>query len=338
MAIYFAGALDYTNTIAYYNKALDLDENYAPVMNQLGYMYMTLGNWTEADKIFKRQIEALPNSPNPYDSYAEMLLRTGRYDEAITQYQKAYAKSPMFVNALTGIGVSLGHKGDFKKSREYFRQQFEKAPNVNLKLTALNNIVQSYLFEGLYQEAIKAVAEVRSFAEKENQITGTIGSYATAGWIQLQNGNSTDAARSFEQGRLLTAKSDLPATTKEAFEFNQTIERCAVLISVREFDAARSLVDKCRQMIEKRKNPAEERSLQTTIAILEREQGNYDRALEAAAKNPNDPYTWYQIALAYEMKGDRENARKTYEKIVNWNWTGFPYALVRPQAKKKLGM
>lgn len=338
LATYYGGDLDYTNAIAHYKKAMDLDKNYAPVLNQLGYTYMALENWPEAEKLFKQQIQVLPNSANPFDSYAEMLLRNGRYDEAITQYQKAYEKSPLFVNAFTGIGVTYAHKGDYTKARESFQQQFAKAPNVNFKITALNNTVHSYLYEGRYQEAIKAVEEVRSFAEKENQLTTVIASYTNAAWIHLENGSAVEASRSLEQGRRLLAKSDLPASTKEGMEFGQTILRCFILISVREFDAAQSLVEKCQQMVEKRKVPAEGRSLQTTIAVLERERGNFDKALEAAAKNPNDTYTWYQIGLTHEMKGDRENARKVYQKVVDWNWTSFPYALVRARAKQKLAM
>jgi tetratricopeptide (TPR) repeat protein len=338
LATYYTGDLDYSNVIAHYKKALDFDKNYAPVLNQLGYIYMTLENWPEAEKVFKRQIEVLPNSPNPYDSYAEMLLRNGRYDEAIGQYQKAYEKSPLFVGAFTGIGVSYEHKGDYTKARESFQQQLAKAPNVDVKITALNNTVHSYLYEGRYREAIKAVEEVRSFAEKENRPTTVIDSYSNAAWIHLENGNAVEAARSLEPGRHLLVKLDIPASTKEGTEFGQTILRCFILISVREFDAAQSLIAKCQQMVERRKVPADGRVLQTTIAVLERERGNFDKALEAAAKNPNDTFTWYQIGLTHEMKGDRENARKAYQRVVDWNWSSFPYALVRARAKQRMAM
>jgi pentatricopeptide repeat protein len=339
MGLYFYNAQHYNDAMPHFKKAIEIDKNFASVLNMQGYSNMFLGNWKEAEKAFKRQIEVLPNSPNPHDSYAEMLLRSGRYDEAIQNYQKAYDKSSAFVNAFTGMGTCYIHKGDFKKARECYQQQLDKAPNVNLKVVAFNNIVSSYLHEGRPEDALKVVDDYRSFAQKENQVTTVIGTHALAGWIHLENSNLAEAAQNFEQARILLAQADLPAGTRETNELNRMVERSNLLIHVREFEPARSLINECKRLIEKRKNPVEERNLNVTIAILEHQQGNYDRALDACAKaNPDDPYAWYQMALAYEMKGDRESARKTYQKIVNWNWNSIPYSLIRARAKEKLAM
>ena len=45
--------------------------------------------YAEAEAAFKKYIELIPGDPNPYDSYAELLMKTGRFDESIAQYQKA---------------------------------------------------------------------------------------------------------------------------------------------------------------------------------------------------------------------------------------------------------
>jgi cytochrome c-type biogenesis protein CcmH/NrfG len=41
----------------------------------LGYSYRSLENYAEAEKAFKIYIELIPDDPNPYDSYAEMLSK-----------------------------------------------------------------------------------------------------------------------------------------------------------------------------------------------------------------------------------------------------------------------
>jgi len=45
----------------------------------LGYSYRNLGNFDDAETAFKKYIELIPNDPNPYDSYAEMLLKQGGF-------------------------------------------------------------------------------------------------------------------------------------------------------------------------------------------------------------------------------------------------------------------
>jgi tetratricopeptide (TPR) repeat protein len=66
-------------------------QSYSTAFNILGYAYRQDGNYNDAEAAFKKYIELIPNDPNPYDSYAELLLKMGRFDEAITQYKKALA-------------------------------------------------------------------------------------------------------------------------------------------------------------------------------------------------------------------------------------------------------
>ena len=53
----------------------------------------------DTEKTFKKYTELIPGDPNPYDSYAELLLKTGRYDEAVAQYQEALRIDPTLVAA-----------------------------------------------------------------------------------------------------------------------------------------------------------------------------------------------------------------------------------------------
>ena len=43
----------------------------------LGYAYRQQEDYANAEQSFKKYIELIPNDPNPYDSYAELLLKMG---------------------------------------------------------------------------------------------------------------------------------------------------------------------------------------------------------------------------------------------------------------------
>ena len=60
-----------------------------PAYNSIGYAYRPLEKYADAEVAFKKYIELIPDDPNPYDSYAELLMKTGRFDESIAQYRKA---------------------------------------------------------------------------------------------------------------------------------------------------------------------------------------------------------------------------------------------------------
>jgi len=63
-----------------------VERSVAAVYNQAGYAQSRMGNCTAAEEAFKQFISLRPADPNPYGSYAELLLETGRYDESIAQY------------------------------------------------------------------------------------------------------------------------------------------------------------------------------------------------------------------------------------------------------------
>jgi CubicO group peptidase (beta-lactamase class C family) len=63
-------------------------------LNRLGYAFMHNDYDTEALETFRINILLHPESSNVYDSYAEVLLKTGRKEEAILMYKKSLALNP----------------------------------------------------------------------------------------------------------------------------------------------------------------------------------------------------------------------------------------------------
>jgi predicted alpha/beta superfamily hydrolase len=61
------------------------------LMNQVGYQLMGQGNMEEAVATFKLNVEHYPDSANVYDSLGEAYERSGRFELALTNYEKAHA-------------------------------------------------------------------------------------------------------------------------------------------------------------------------------------------------------------------------------------------------------
>ncbi len=80
-------------------------------INSLGYSLMNQGKLEEANKVLQINVRLFPESANVYDSYAESLLKLGKKEEAINNYNIAISKDPNGVtgessrNALKQIGA-----------------------------------------------------------------------------------------------------------------------------------------------------------------------------------------------------------------------------------------
>ena len=64
-------------------KATAINPSFSTPYNQLGYAYRFLEKFPEAEDAFKKYTQLIPDDPNPYDSYAELLMKMGRFDESI---------------------------------------------------------------------------------------------------------------------------------------------------------------------------------------------------------------------------------------------------------------
>src|SRR5690242_13414203 len=134
---YYFGQQDFKQAISHYKKATELDPTYSTAYNILGYAYRQDENYTDAENAFKKYIELIPNEPNPYDSYAELLLKMGRFDEAITQYNKALSIDSNFMNSHFGIAAALAYEGKPSDAQAELQKMTDKARSDGERRTAL---------------------------------------------------------------------------------------------------------------------------------------------------------------------------------------------------------
>ena len=335
--LYFYSNTDYKNALVHYTKATELDPKYAPAYNMIGYTQSALNNFKEAEKAFQAYTKLIPDSPNGYDSYAELLLKMGKYDESIAQYKKALKINPAFSFSIAGIGNNYIFKGDYATARKYYQEYFDKASTINDKFGALFLKATSFVFEGKTADAIKAFDEYRALAEKENLAPTVIWSYAYQGFILCENGNLAEGIKHYEKAFDLIDKSKFPEAEKENFAMNSMFWRLYYLTVNNELDKASVEEEKCRQKVASRKNPGEEMALGLFSGFLELKKGNYDKAIQYFAKaDQEDPVNLYYTGVALSKKGDKQGASILFEKISKNNVNSMSLALVRNRAMEEL--
>ncbi len=341
MGFYYRSIGDDATALKHFKQSAKLDKNYAPTYNNIGYSNMALGKYADAESAFKTYIKLIPKNPNPYDSYAELLMKTGRFDESIIQYNKALTIDPTFIYSYRGMGNNYAYKGDFAKARESYQMMFAKAQDDGTRDQALQSAMNSYLAEGNTEKALEINEQRRAMAEKAGDIQSLIGIESNAGFILLEAGKPDDAAKHFDKSDMLREDKSLPAALSEYRRFGKMQNRARLLIARDEFGPAKAQLEEIRQYLAMRKNPNQERAYNAMVGMLELKQKNYAKALESFAKaDPDDPYVWYLQAMAYEGAGDNTKATSLYGKVTDWNQldaTG--HSIVRSRAvTRKLGV
>jgi tetratricopeptide (TPR) repeat protein len=121
-------------------EASAIDPNFAPPLNDLGYIYAYKKDYEHGFAAMKHYVELMPNEPNPQDSYAEVLRMAGQYKDAIEHYRLALSIDPNFHSSQIGIADTYTLIGDQAKARrEYFNARVSAAD----KMTELQDRMQS---------------------------------------------------------------------------------------------------------------------------------------------------------------------------------------------------
>ena len=151
--------------VALFEKVLQLDPNFTPVLNRLGYAYAANGDLQKAVDLMQRYVAAAPDDPNPEDSYGDVLFKAGRYDEAQTHFESALRKDPKFGPSQHELGDVFAMKGDQEKARDSYRRAAEDAANPRRSIEYRSSIGLTYVREGNLAQADKEYAALAAEAK-----------------------------------------------------------------------------------------------------------------------------------------------------------------------------
>ena len=96
------------------------------LMNNAAYCYAYQRQFEKAFALMDKYVAALPNDPNPQDSYAEILRMAGHFNQAVEHYRKSLAIDPQFYSSEYGIADTYSLMGDQTKARAEYKIAFQK--------------------------------------------------------------------------------------------------------------------------------------------------------------------------------------------------------------------
>jgi tetratricopeptide (TPR) repeat protein len=150
---------------------LELDPNFPPVLNMLGYSYIELGHPDPAKAVatLRRYIEVDPSSPNPEDSLGEVLRYTGDDEGSLEHYSAALQIDPTFFTSQLGLGDTLTLMGKYDDARLEYDKAMRISETNRDFLHASYQKALVYFWEGRAEEGRTALAALatRAVSKKE---------------------------------------------------------------------------------------------------------------------------------------------------------------------------
>ena len=328
---------DYDGAIRSLSRAVELDPKFTLPYNQLGYAYRAQGKNAEAEKTFKKYAELLPDDPNPHDSYAELLMRLGRFDESIAEYRKAIQIDPYFLSAYIGIANNQIFAGKGDEARATLKQMLTRARTDGEKRAVWFWTSETYAHEERWSDAIKSIEEEKKIADASGDLVSASQDVNFIGNLLLGAGKPAEATQKFEESLKLVDRSKASDAVKEAAHRNHLFDMGRVAVLKGDLASARSTASKYSTAVNAKKVPFEVRQSHELAGLIAVHAKEWDTALAELGKaGTQNPRVTYLTGLAWQGKGDSAKAAEAFREVADFNQLNGNYGLVRPQARRQL--
>ena len=340
LANFYFGQQEIDQAIEHYRKATTLAPSYSPAYNVLGYAYRQQGDYSDAEQAFKTYINLIPNDPNPYDSYAELLLKMGRFDDSLAQYHKALSIDPHFVPSHFGIAADQMYLGKPEEANSELQKMADQARNDGELRTAYFGLAVVAADSGKFDKALQAMDKQYAIAEKKNDVAAMAGDLRAKGNILGQVPKYDEAQRQFDRSLQMIEASDLSQEIKNNAKLQHDYDLAGLFIAKKDFAAAKNLAAEYRQGADASKNQLQVKLAHELAGRMALAEKDYDKAIaELQQSSLQDPRNLYRLSQAYQGKGDSTQARQFCTKAAEFNsLPALNYAFIRVKAQKQASM
>ncbi|HDL02546.1 MAG TPA: tetratricopeptide repeat protein [candidate division Zixibacteria bacterium] len=319
-------------------KIIDINSKFSPIYNQLGYAYRFLGDYENAEKAFQKYIKLIPDDPNPYDSYADLLMKMGKYGESIESYYKALKLDETFAASHIGIAANLNYLDKYEDARDQLRELYDLAADDGLRRNALLAIAVSYVDEGKLEQAIETIDEAYILAEGAGDAAAMANDLVQKGYIYLEMEKYKKAGEVFNRALQVIEESSLQEEIKVNARRNRLYNQTRLSLLKHDLKTARDNSIEFRKQVEEINNPNQIRRAHELAGLIALEEGNYDMAIaEFRQTSQQNPLNLFFMARSYQGKGDVEKTKEWLKNTVEFNSSiNMAYSLVRKKAKRML--
>src|SRR5215472_13936967 len=331
---WFVDQHDAQRAIPLFEKVLEIDPGFTPVLNRLGYSYAAMGDMARAEALMQRYVAAMPADPNPEDSYGDILFKAGRYQEAKEHFELALKKEPTFGPSQHELGDVFAMLGNQAAAREAYEKSAKVAANPRRNLEYRSSIALSYVRENMlgfadreYQQ-LAGEAHARKFTDLEAGFHEAMAMYSADDQAALKH---LDAAE-----RALRENGDLAAVTRD--EHMAVIRRWRGVRSLRAGNAP--MAEVCLHVLEERYERTDNESIAAQMhalrGVILMGQKKSSEAIAELEQTGDDAFSLDLLARAKREAGDGAGADAAIRQLLLIHASSMESVLVVEPARSKI--
>jgi tetratricopeptide (TPR) repeat protein len=333
---WFVDQHDAQLAIPLFEKVLEIDAEFTPVLNRLGYSYAAMGDMPRAEALMQRYVTTMPADPNPEDSYGDILFKAGRYAEAKEHFDRALKKDPTFGPSQHELGDVLAMLGNPAGAREAYEKSAKMAANPRRNLEYRSSVALSYVREGMLgfadREYLELVTEAHAkrYTDLEAGFREAMAMYQADDLVAMKHLDAAEAA--------IRDDADLAAVTRD--EHMAVIRRRRGVRSLHYGNAP--MAEVCLHVLEDRYERTDNEWIGTQMHALRgallMEQKKPMAAIAELEQTGDDAFSLDLLARAKREAGDGTGADAAMRQLLGIHASTMDSVLVVEPARVKLSV
>jgi len=270
----------------------------------------------------------------------QQLMREGKLDDALALYRRTLEASPNSLPAHIAAGSVLDLQGRGEEGRKYFARGIEVADTPEHKAMAQRAMAMSYAFERNCKKTVSYEQQVFDIygSEKNFFQQGEIDDDAAR--VCIESGDLEAAYHWYQLGHDTGLKEpDIKPARQDLWEFRW--EHAQARIAARRGNQAEAQkhIAAAKNVLDKGTNPEQAQFLPYLQGYVAFYAGNYQAALEELLKaNQNDPFIQCMIGQTYQKLDEKDKAFEYYSKASTAIAHNPAAAYAVPLARKNLAL
>jgi superkiller protein 3 len=290
-------------SLAAFSRALELQPDHLGAWLNQGNAYRGLKQWDRALACYRKAIALEPRYAAPHNNLGSVLEAQGERDQALAAYQEAARLDPKLSHAHKNVGRILAKKGKLDEALAAFQEAARLEPKDAFSHDNLSTIWR------LKQRPDEAIAAARQ-AIRVNP--GYAPAHLHLGQALLGKGVAQEAIRAFEEA--IRLQPDLEAAWLNLAWVLTSYPDPKFRDSRRALELARKGVKLAPQ------SPVHWQLLGWACYRSELWSESLEALQHSIAlqKDGGHPRQWFFLAMAHGQLGHEQEARKWYDRSVQW--------------------
>lgn len=256
---------------------------------------------------------------------------------ALDQALALYPNSPRLKSLVANEDLIAGN---YAKARSTFESIEKELKKGSAPFSVRYGIAFSHLYEGHPDPAIRALETYLQEYRDAGLAQGfpEVFIWNSIARINLENGRLPQALAAYEKGYESVPNSTIADDQKKTWLGRLHHGKARTLARMGKHEEAWAQAETIRTMIEDAGDAGKPflPVYHYLAGYILLEKGDYPKALdELKQSDPNDPFHKLLLGRAYEKAGDKANAKKAYQDVVNSKANGIERALSYNEAKTK---